>query len=64
MAAEAPMGIITGGPGVGKTFVTRAIVKMWLKRGKRVKLCAPTGSYSFNIAIISFLLDNYVGDKE
>eukprot|EP00897_Mesotaenium_endlicherianum_P011009 jgi/Mesen1/9937/ME000070S09217 len=35
--------ILTGGPGCGKTYATRAIVKLWEAQHKRVQLCAPTG---------------------
>jgi exodeoxyribonuclease V alpha subunit len=35
--------VLTGGPGVGKTICTRAIVDEALKAGCRVALCAPTG---------------------
>jgi exodeoxyribonuclease V alpha subunit len=35
--------VMTGGPGVGKTICTRAIVDEALEAGYRVALCAPTG---------------------
>ncbi len=35
--------VITGGPGTGKTTVTRAIVWLWERAGGQVALCAPTG---------------------
>lgn len=35
--------IITGGPGTGKTTITRAVVRVLDKIGLKVKLCAPTG---------------------
>ncbi|MBI4807191.1 MAG: ATP-dependent RecD-like DNA helicase [Desulfovibrio sp.] len=35
--------IITGGPGTGKTTITRAVVRVLDKLGYKVKLCAPTG---------------------
>lgn len=35
--------IITGGPGTGKTTITRAVVRVLDKLGFKVKLCAPTG---------------------
>ena len=35
--------VLTGGPGVGKTMCTTAIVDEALKAGYRVSLCAPTG---------------------
>ena len=42
-AAQAPVLIVTGGPGSGKTFTTRLIVRLWRAMGKRVLLAAPTG---------------------
>ena len=38
-----PITIITGGPGTGKTTVTRKIVEILEKNGQHVLLCAPTG---------------------
>ncbi len=35
--------VLTGGPGVGKTMCTTAIVDEALKAGYRISLCAPTG---------------------
>ncbi|WP_243309870.1 ATP-dependent RecD-like DNA helicase [Fundidesulfovibrio agrisoli] len=35
--------IITGGPGTGKTTITKAIVRALDKLGYKVRLCAPTG---------------------
>jgi len=35
--------VLTGGPGVGKTSVTRAIVEEWIEAKRTVLLCAPTG---------------------
>jgi len=34
--------ILTGGPGTGKTFTVREIVRNWRLQGKRVKLASPT----------------------
>ncbi len=39
----ANLSVITGGPGVGKTTVTRALVDALTARGERVLLAAPTG---------------------
>ena len=35
--------VITGGPGTGKTTITRAVVRVLDRIGFKVKLCAPTG---------------------
>jgi exodeoxyribonuclease V alpha subunit len=35
--------VITGGPGVGKTTVINAIIKVYQKLGERILLAAPTG---------------------
>ncbi|AFZ61213.1 ATP-dependent RecD-like DNA helicase [Anabaena cylindrica FACHB-243] len=42
-AAYSPIMILTGGPGVGKTFTTHAIVSLWKAMGKSIALAAPTG---------------------
>ena len=42
-ALSAPVSILTGGPGVGKTTTVAAMVKAALLRGWTVKLAAPTG---------------------
>lgn len=43
MAARSRVAILTGGPGTGKTFVTRTIVALWKAMGKAIALAAPTG---------------------
>ncbi|MEO1744826.1 MAG: AAA family ATPase, partial [Cyanobacteria bacterium J06629_9] len=43
MAACQRVGILTGGPGTGKTFTTRTIVALWRAMGKTVALASPTG---------------------
>jgi exodeoxyribonuclease V alpha subunit len=43
MAASQRISILTGGPGTGKTFVTRTIVALWKAMGKEIALAAPTG---------------------
>ncbi len=35
--------VITGGPGVGKTTIVDAILKILLAKGMEISLCAPTG---------------------
>lgn len=43
-AMTAPMLILTGGPGTGKTYTLRTIVALWRSMGKTVQCCAPTVS--------------------
>jgi len=43
MAAYSPIMVLTGGPGVGKTFTTHTIVNLWKAMGKTIALAAPTG---------------------
>ncbi len=43
MAASQRVLILTGGPGVGKTFVSRTIVALWKAMGKTIALASPTG---------------------
>ncbi|MEJ1934165.1 ATP-dependent RecD-like DNA helicase [Nostoc sp. NIES-2111] len=43
MAAYSPVMVLTGGPGVGKTFTTHTIVSLWKAMGKNIALAAPTG---------------------
>lgn len=35
--------VMTGGAGVGKTAVAKAVMERWHKQGKRIVACAPTG---------------------
>ena len=42
-AAYSKVMVITGGPGVGKTFCTRTIVELWKAMDKSIALAAPTG---------------------
>lgn len=42
-ALTAPVSVITGGPGVGKTTIVRALVHILREHDLRVRLCAPTG---------------------
>lgn len=43
LAATQRVVILTGGPGVGKSHTTRAIVELWEVMGKQVALASPTG---------------------
>lgn len=43
LALSHRVSVITGGPGVGKTTVTRALLKTFEMVGKKVALAAPTG---------------------
>jgi exodeoxyribonuclease V alpha subunit len=42
-ATSAPVLIITGGPGVGKTTIVRGILEIFAAKRMRCALCAPTG---------------------
>jgi exodeoxyribonuclease V alpha subunit len=42
-AAEAPLLVITGGPGVGKTTIVKAILTVFDRAGLVTRLAAPTG---------------------
>ena len=42
-ALRAPVLVLTGGPGTGKTTTVRAILALFQLLGKGVSLCAPTG---------------------
>lgn len=47
LLCEAPIGVVTGGPGTGKTTSLRAaLTRMHGENAERVKLCAPTGKAS------------------
>lgn len=43
LVADKPVCIVTGGPGVGKTECSRAIVSLLIGSSLHVALCAPTG---------------------
>jgi exodeoxyribonuclease V alpha subunit len=49
-AAYSRVMILTGGPGCGKTFVTRTIVELWKAMGKTIALAAPTGRAAQRLA--------------
>jgi len=42
-AAQSKVMVLTGGPGTGKTTLTRGILGLFDRQGKRVLLCSPTG---------------------
>ena len=42
--------VITGGPGTGKSFITKSIVDILESKGKTVGLCAPTGKAARRLA--------------
>jgi len=50
LAASRGMVVITGGPGCGKTTVTRAIARLFVRAGLSVKLAAPTGRAAQRLA--------------
>lgn len=43
LALQEPVAVITGGPGTGKTTITRAIVESFTTQHMLVYVCAPTG---------------------
>lgn len=43
LALESKVMLLTGGPGVGKTTLTNAVLRMLEPHGLTIKLCAPTG---------------------
>ncbi|MBN1261172.1 MAG: ATP-dependent RecD-like DNA helicase, partial [Anaerolineae bacterium] len=43
MALSEKVSVLTGGPGTGKTTITRAIIQLLAAKGKSVLLAAPTG---------------------
>lgn len=49
-AASSHILILTGGPGVGKTFTTRTIVALWKAMGKSILLASPTGRAAARLA--------------
>jgi exodeoxyribonuclease V alpha subunit len=49
-ASEHPVTVITGGPGVGKTTIVRALVDTFERAKLRVRLAAPTGRAAKRLA--------------
>lgn len=47
---EAPLVVITGGPGVGKTTILRALVRVLQAKGAKLALAAPTGRAAKRLA--------------
>jgi exodeoxyribonuclease V alpha subunit len=43
LALAAKVGVITGGPGVGKTTIVNAFLRILAAKGTKLLLCAPTG---------------------
>jgi exodeoxyribonuclease V alpha subunit len=43
LALKSKVLVVTGGPGVGKTTIVRAILRILAAKGVRLLLCAPTG---------------------
>ena len=46
----APLGVLTGGPGTGKTTILRVVVDLMARQGGRIELCAPTGRAAQRLA--------------
>ena len=55
VAAYAPVMVLTGGPGCGKTFCTRTIVELWKAMGKSIALAAPTGRAAQRLSEMTLL---------
>lgn len=55
-AATAPVCILTGGPGCGKTTTTKYIVDLWKGLGKKLALCAPTGWSCLLVACLFYCI--------
>lgn len=47
------LSIITGGPGTGKTTLLKAVLTVFERAGRRVRLCAPTGRAAKRLADVT-----------
>lgn len=52
-AFQHPITIITGGPGTGKTAITRALADLAMALGYRLALCSPTGRAAKRLSELS-----------
>lgn len=53
MGLKEKLSIITGGPGTGKSTITRLLVQIFAKHEARIVLCAPTGRAAKRLAEIN-----------
>ncbi len=53
LSASSRLLVLTGGPGCGKTFTTKAVVTLWRAMGKSILLAAPTGRAAQRLAEMS-----------
>lgn len=53
MASQEKLCILGGGPGTGKTTISRALVAMMLDAGQRIALLAPTGQAADRLATVT-----------
>jgi len=49
-AAQSKVMVLTGGPGTGKTTITRGIIALLEQQGQQVLLCSPTGRAAKKLA--------------
>lgn len=50
VAAQSKVMVLTGGPGTGKTTITRGIIALLEQQGQQVLLCSPTGRAAKKLA--------------
>jgi len=53
MALVEPISVISGGPGVGKTFVLRTVVRVLEELGSEIELAAPTGRAAMRLGEVT-----------